>query len=342
MRKIGASLSVRHEVYRLIQEAHGSSIRLPSMPEMARLLSVSQQTVATEYKRLINENVLYAVHGLGTFTKPQQRYKYSDHHIYNIGLGIGDGMFYKIPYSLWRLQMLCGTKIYESGKGLPHPVIFPNTSTRNLYSFLKVTHYDGIIWILPSRSMLDALQKLHQENMPIVTIFDESSLLSSVNPDYEKTASMIVETFAGKGHRRIWWQMDNEYFSKMRSGLEAAYKKYLPEEKICQFDTPERFIEEFHKALENNCPPDGIYTHIHHRYISERLPDGWNGENPEQCLWCFEDIFTHYKPDIQGITYQYDIENMAKECVNLFFEQLLNSDFSIRQCRFPKTVLYYP
>lgn len=342
MKETGASLLVRHEVVRLIQEARGQSIRLPSSTEMARQLSVSQRTVAAEYKRLTDENWIYGIPGVGTFTKPNREYFYREaEHIRNIGIGIGNGLYYAIPRPLWEAQMQCGLKLYNSLKAQPHPVIFTNTNSRDFHSLLKAGHYDGLLWLQPSPAVEESLRQLHKEGMPVVTLFHESDSLPAVTADYAATGEMLTEALFRKGCRRIWWLMNERYFQKFRPGIEAVYRREkLPLEEICFFDSPERFVVEFQAALQHNCPPDGVYMNWP-RYCHNRLPAGWRGDNPEQCLWCFDETVLSAMPDLRGISYRYRTEEMAAEAVKLLWSQINGADVSAVCRKIPKSITYH-
>ena len=328
VKETGASLLVRHEVVRLIQEARGQSIRLPSSTEMARQLSVSQRTVAAEYKRLTDENWVYGIPGVGTFTRPRREYFYREaEHI--------------IPRPLWEAQMQCGLKLYDTLKAQPHPVIFTNTNSRDFHSLLKAGHYDGLLWLQPSPAVEESLRQLHKEGMPVVTLFHESDSLPAVTADYAATGEMLAEALFRKGCRRIWWLMNERYFQMFRPGIDAVYRREdLPREEIRFFDSPERFVAEFQTALRENRPPEGVYMNWA-RYCRNRLPEGWRGDDPAKCLWCFDESMLSAMPDLRGITFRYRSEEMAAEAVKLLWDQIDGADLGAVCRRIPKSIAYH-
>lgn len=342
MKETGASLLVRHEVVRLIQEARGQSIRLPSSTEMARQLSVSQRTVAAEYKRLTDENWIYGVPGVGTFSKPNRQYFYREaEHIRNIGIGIGNGLYYTIPRPLWEVQMQCGLRLYDSLKAQPHPIQFTNTNSRDFYSLLKAGHYDGLLWLQPSSMVEEALRELHREGIPVVTLFHKSDSLPSVIPDYAETGTMLTEALFREGRHRIWWLMNEHYFQMFRPGIEAVYRREkLPVEEIRFFDSPERFVAEFESALRNGVPPDAAYVNWP-RYCHNRLPAGWRGDDPGKCLWCFDETVLSAIPELRGIAYRYRSDEMAAGAVKLLWNQIDGIDVSAVCCKIPKSITYH-
>lgn len=342
VKETGASLLVRHEVVRLIQEARGQSIRLPSSTEMARQLSVSQRTVAAEYKRLTDENWVYGIPGVGTFTRPRREYFYREaEHIRNIGIGIGNGLFYAIPRPLWEVQMQCGLKLYDSLKAQPHPIQFTNTNSRDFHALLKAGHYDGLLWLQPSPLVEESLQKLHRDGMPVVTLFTESGSLPSVVADYAETGAMLTDALFRKGCRRIWWLMNERYFQMFRPGIDAVYRREdLPREEIRFFDSPERFVAEFQTALRENRPPEGVYMNWA-RYCRNRLPEGWRGDDPAKCLWCFDESMLSAMPDLREITFRYRSEEMAAEAVKLLWDQIDGADLGAVCRRIPKSIAYH-
>ena len=198
-----------------------------------------------------------------------------------------------------------------------------------------------MLWLQPSPAVEESLRKLHREGMPVVTLFHESNSLPAVTADYAATGELLAEALFRKGCRRIWWLMNERYFQEFRPEIEAVYRREkLPPEEICFFDSPERFVVEFRAALQHNCPPDGVYMNWP-RYCHNRLPAGWRGDDPEQCLWCFDETVLSAMPDLRGISYRYRTEEMAAEAVKLLWSQIDGADVSAVCRKIPKSITYH-
>ena len=77
------------------------------------------------------------------------------------------------------------------------------------------------------------------------------------------------------------------------------------------------------------------------RYCHNRLPAGWRGDDPEQCLWCFDETVLSAMPDLRGISYRYRTEEMAAEAVKLLWSQIDGADVSAVCRKIPKSITYH-
>lgn len=202
---ITSHLKARHYLLSIIRKAGRKVERIPPERQLAEKLSISRGTVRKAIQQLVDEGLLVAKQGIGTYVDPSSSYSMSQRStgITRLGLLIGDGM--AAYYSPSNGRML-GAFIEAFGAAkADFTMISFNSKDDYTYESLTVSAPGGVVWIKPPLAAVGLLQELVARSYPVVIVDSPLAIegISNVATDFIEVGRMAARYLVSMGHRRI-------------------------------------------------------------------------------------------------------------------------------------------
>ena len=230
------TLQIRHYIIGEIYRAGNSSVRLPSVRELARKFSVAQCTVSAVTAELIRDGWLRSRRGLGIFTNPE---KIADETVAGlIGVINGDGCLYYFNRDVFESFTAIGREIL-SHKFNFRNIMLESADPDEMVREVSQQPIRGLIWN-PGTVMVseEPARRLSREGLPIVAITPHFEHIDSVCSDFStpgiawsdyvrKNKSKRTLYYLPEWHAKLLMKwLYAEEVDTVHTGQEIPQKKY--------------------------------------------------------------------------------------------------------------------
>lgn len=207
---------------------------IPSQRKLCQKFKVSPITVKLAIKELINDGLLYQIHGKGTFVndiektekKNKERYNYIGLVLYGVDFSYFDEASYPYFYSIFKA---ISQKIAQQHYDI---VVMPRLG-RNLTGEDLNLSIDGLILVNPRARNIKDIQEIEKRGIPFISIYrckDEDTNYIEIN--IEKSTYEVTKQLLNSGYSYIGYITPKITYKFYRTAL-RGYLKALREASSC-------------------------------------------------------------------------------------------------------------
>lgn len=325
-------MKIRRYVVNQIYKAHGKSVQIPTILELAKQFGVSHATVSKAMKELTNEGFIIGKRGIGSFTNPRLSIPHGTRELPVIGILMGDGMGvhfdkYLAPILAQMLQQL----VY-----LPatvHLLSLGSLDPNIIYREIVNEQLDGLLWESPTEKGIEVIRRLQKDGMPIVTLGRETEGVPSALFDFEGWGEECAQQLLKEGRKHIVLLPDtppwDRSFNRIRkiyrnAGIALNENLFLKDKFTC--------LNELKKVIAYGAPVDAVCNTL---FAENEVNDILLETDPslkEKCCLVQSSIALPPHPGFHQIIYGLPFEILVEEGIRLM-KKALAKDSSPVECR---------
>lgn len=251
-------MKIRRYVVNQIYKAHGKSVQIPTILELAKQFHVSHATVSKAMKELTNEGFIIGKRGIGSFTNPRMSIPRGTRKLPVIGILMGDGMGvhfdkYLAPILAQMLQQM----VY-----LPatvHLLTLGSLEPDIIYREIVNEQLDGLLWESPSERGIGVIQRLQKDGMPLVVLGRDLEGIPSAMFDFEAWGEECGRQLLKEGRKHIVLLPDTSPWDRSFSGIRKVYREAgIPLNENLFLKDRFTCLDELRKVIAYGAPVDAV------------------------------------------------------------------------------------
>ena len=310
-------MKIRRYVVNQIYKAHGKSVQIPTILELAKQFGVSHATVSKAMKELTSEGFIIGKRGIGSFTNPRLSIPRGTRELPVIGILMGDGMEvhfdkYLAPILAQMLQQL----VY-----LPatvHLLSLGSLDPNVVYREIVNEQLDGLIWESPADKGVEVIRRLQRDGMPIVSLERDIEGIPSVLFDFENWGEECAKQLLKEGRKHLVLLPDTPPWDRYFKGIRKVYREagvplnenlFLKDKFTC--------LDELKKMIAYGVPIDAVCNNL---FAENEVNDLLLEADPslkEKCCLVQNAIALPPDPGFHQIIYELPFETLLEESVGL-------------------------
>ncbi len=325
-------MKIRRYVINLIYKAHGESVQIPTILELAKQFGVSHATVSKAMKELTNEGFIIGKRGIGSFTNPRLSIPHGTRELPVIGILMGDGMGvhfdkYLAPILAQMLQQL----VY-----LPatvHLLTLGSLDANVVYREIVNEQLDGLLWESPTEKGIEVIRRLQKDGMPVVTLGREIEGIPSVLFDFEGWGEDCARQLLKEGRKHIVLLPDTPPWDRSFNGIRKIYREAgIPLNENLFLKDRFTCLDDLRKVIAYGAPVDAVCNTL---FAENEVNDILLETDPslkEKCCLVQSSIALPPHPGFHQIIYGLPFEILVEEGVRLMKKALVK-DSSPVECK---------
>ena len=325
-------MKIRRYVINLIYKAHGESVQIPTILELAKKFDVSHATVSRAMKELTSEGFVVGKRGIGSFTNPRLSIPHGTRELPVIGILMGDGMRvhfdkYLAPILAQMLQQL----VY-----LPatvHLLTLGSLDANVVYREIVNEQLDGLLWESPTDKGIEVIRRLQKEGMPVVTLEREIKGIPSALFDFESWGEECGKQLLKEGRKHLVLMPDTPPWDCYFKGIRKVYREAgIPLNETLFLKDKFTCLDELRKMIAYGVPVDAVCNNL---FAENEVNDILLETNPslkEKCCLVQNSIASPPDPGFHQIIYKLPFETLIKESVCLM-KTALEKNSTTAECR---------
>lgn len=322
-------MKIRRHVMNLALRAGASSIRLPTIHELARQFEVSNPTVCKALKELSNEGYVTGKPGIGSFTNPSRHFFVSGVERQRlVGLLARDGMVVHGDRYTTHLMAELMKRITDR-LGLVHLFNLGGHDPERVLRDIRNEQLDALVWLSPPEEMNPVLEKLREDGMPVVVCDGKRSASNNVRIDYEGAGREIGERLLAENRGHIVYLPAMGAWGHMLRGIREVYDRAgVPMDEKLILHEPHLCVAELERLLAKKAPIDAVCCSVDHPWDLAGLLTSHGVDIERQCrlvqgrnAFCQRDSF-------RGFTFECDFMGFAHHAVDALDAMTRSRDFA--------------
>ncbi len=325
-------MKIRRYVVNQIYKAHGKSVQIPTILELAKQFRVSHATVSKAMKELTNEGLIIGKRGIGSFTNPRLSVPQGTRKLPVIGILMGDGMGvhfdkYLAPILAQMLQQLVCLP------ATVHLLTLGSLDPDIIYREIVNEQLDGLLWESPPEKAVGVAQRLQKEGMPLVILERDVEGIPSAMFDFEAWGEECGRQLLKEGRKHIVLLPDTSPWDRSFNGIRRVYREagislnenlFLKDRFTC--------LDELRKVIAYGVPVDAVCnTLFAENEVNDVLLE-MDTSLTERCCLVQSSLAQPPHPGFHQIIYELPFETLIGEGVRLM-KSALNKSSSSVECR---------
>ncbi len=233
MRNTSAYSNVREWILNVADNQESEVTKIPSERQLGKILNVSRDTVRRAVSALVEEGVLDARQGAGTYIRRQviKNYQKRNWQGSSVGIVIFSGKpRFEVSNYPWVIMQSAINEL--CAKGIKAQLI--NIGSNGILAAREIISHkvSGLIWVGPDKDSLNVIDYLQEHNIPVITIggdLEETKKLHNIVTDDFAGGFIGGEYLLKKGHNKILFVSLTEsrtFDYKRFAGFKNAMAKY--------------------------------------------------------------------------------------------------------------------
>ncbi len=325
-------MKIRRYVVNLIYKAHGKSVQIPTVLELARQFGVSHATVSRAMKELTNEGFIVGKRGIGSFTNPRLSIPRGGRELPVIGILMGDGM--RVHFDKYLAPLLA--QILQQMVYLPatvHLLTLGSLDPDVVYREIINEQLDGLLWESPTDKGVEVIRKLQKDGIAIVTLERHIEGIPSAMFDFESWGEECGKQLLKEGRKHLVLLPDTPPWDCYFKGIRKIYREAgIPlNENLCLKDYF-TCLDELRKVIAYGVPVDAVCNNL---FAENEVNDILLEADPsllEKCCLVQNAIALPPHPGFHQIIYHLPFETLVEEGVRLM-KTALEKNSSPAECR---------
>lgn len=325
-------MKIRRYVVNLIYKAHGKSIQVPTILELAKQFGVSHATVSKAMKELTTEGFIIGRRGIGSFTNPCLSVAGGIRELPVIGILMGDGMGvhfdkYLAPILGQMLQQL--VCLPATVHLLTLGSLDPEVMRREIVN----EQLDGLLWDCPGEKGIEVARRLQRDGLPVVLLGKKAEELSSAMFDFEGWGEECGRQLLSEGRKSIVLLPDTVPWNRSFGGIRKVYSEAgIPLNENLFLKDYFTCLEELKKVIAYGVPVDAVCnTLFAENEVNDILLEA-DSALPEKCCLVQSSLAAPPHPGFHQIIYGLPFEELVGEGVALM-KLALEKKSSPGECR---------
>lgn len=322
---VPVGLRVRYEVVTAIYHSPSHPVKLPSAAEFAKKLHISQRSVTRELKKLSDEGLITGERGVGTFTKPSAiKFLANAPGRKIIGIINRDGRNLFADNTSWSIMSYAGMAMTPH-IGHPRHIELSGSGTDFVFKELSSLSLDGIIWLFPPEEMTEAIQKLHQSGIPVISVMDKIPGIPFIDIDNKQLGETVAQFLLDMNkHKTLWCSFSPSMEKQVNAAIAYLEKHNVKTSSSAIVNNWAECEHKLKQDLAAGDVPEAIFVHGEAAYPILGIFEKYGIDPYRNCCLIVEKNSVKHIADFKGICRELPFEamgNQAAEWMQTLLEQ---------------------